>query len=137
MSMRRASSSLAITWTTGRPTFFFASVELELPLARGVELADITERVRPVTGDRGEVRPSLLRAIASGLGDGARLGGGLLEEGLAGIGPATTVQRIGEVAQAGPARLARRRRLGRRLKMRDQRRQQARLPAARAALMFW
>ena len=58
MSMRRASSSLPMTSMAGLPAFLSRLGALELPLARGVEVADITEGDRPVAGDPGEVRPA-------------------------------------------------------------------------------
>ena len=47
MSMRSASSSLPMTLTAGLPAFFAGLGALEVPLARGVEVADHHERVAP------------------------------------------------------------------------------------------
>ncbi len=103
---------------------------VEVPLARSVEVAGLPESVGPVAGDRGDIRPGLARVFTVGLGGGAGLGGGLLVEGQAGIGAAAIPQRIGKVAEAGPARLALRGGLGGGLQMREQARQQAGIAGA-------
>ena len=104
----------------GPARFLLGLGTLEMPLARGVEVAGHRESVRPVAGDRGKIRPCLARVFTPGLGGGAGLGGGLLVEGQARIRAARIPQRIGEVAEARPARLALRGRLGGGLQVREQ-----------------
>lgn len=95
-----------------------------MPPARVVEVADRRESVGPVAGDRHDIRPCLAGHFPSGLGGGAGLGSGLLVEGQTGIGAACIPQRIGEVAEAGPARLALRCGVGGQLQVREEFRQQ-------------
>ena len=120
-----------MTLMAGLPAALWRLGAVEVPLTRGVEVADIDQSVCPVAGDPGNVRPGLPGAIAPGLGDGTGLGGGLLVKRQAGIWTATIPQRIGEIAEARPARLALRGGLGGGLEMRDQRLQQARIAGAR------
>lgn len=52
----------------------------ELPLARGLQVIGLAQRDRPVCGDRGQVRTSLMGTFAPGPGGSAGLAGGLLVE---------------------------------------------------------
>lgn len=115
----------------GRPARFFLGLgALDVPAARAVEVADLQESAGPVAGDPGDIRPCPAPVFSLRLGGGASLGGGLLVEGQAGIGAACAHQRIGEIAEATPARPALRGGLGAGLQVREQFRQQARVAGA-------
>ena len=112
---------------SGAPRVFRCLGALNLPLARGIEVADISESIRPISGDRADIRPGQARAGAagrSGLGGAAGLGCGLFVKRQTGIGAASAIQRIGEVAEARPTRAARRSGCGGGLQMREQRGEQ-------------
>ena len=113
----------------GATRFLLRLGAIKMPLARGVEVARHHEAFAqlPVIQARSA---HAWRRFASGLGRGASLGGRLLVEGQAGIGAACIPQRIGEIAEAGPARLALRGGLGGGFQVREQALQQARIAGA-------